>query len=682
MRYFEGATEHVNDQTGGYVMLGDVRSIHHARMFKLREMERLGRTPEQARKESYEATVNDKDRTYDYRAFHMIHKAGMFSERICAAEVQIKLGAEDSEFTGYRMDVTYHCLPANAAPVTTQAEIVVASDFSKVDATAATAESVVAAMKDAMKDASPSNTKVYTASNIPNQRLWADHLLGSAEKDDAKLADEGGVKPDTLRKQMEAAFPEWHIVISWSRETGLGQRWSDEELASTRIASMDLYALPKAPYNNKIAGLNAISNYILDIHAAELQHYVADKAACAANLEKFISEIPSVKQTGEASGMKAEDAETAAVACLEKKDFQGAVNLLIASSLSICPEHLKQEIESSRATTYQDLGGNSFMGMKLIGRMRETLGNGSTVFTLLAESLEAFIKESVKALKSGETGAGQDRCYVRKETEGTNGTVAENAPHVVFFPSGGASPKAFANTATEVFKMFGAQREGGVTLIAQLPGREERSDEDNTTDWRGLIDNMTTSLARHLKLDEKRCGAPVVMAGDSLGALLVWEVVHELNKRFGFLPKHVIVSGNPSPELSSGQWGFGSVASCSIHDCTDEQVIEFLNHGQVRGSGESFEFTEDEKDIVDALRSDCIMFEDFKRDASYKVLQTSATVVRGGADPLTLPSDMEGWKNEFASSKDIVITGAGHQVYSEAGEEMSRHLAAGLGLTV
>lgn len=43
--------------------------------------------------------------------------------------------------------------------------------------------------------------------------------------------------------------------------------------------------------------------------------------------------------------------------------------------------------------------------------------------------------------------------------------------------------QAFANTASEMFKLFGAQKEGGVTLIAQLPGREERSDEENTTDW-------------------------------------------------------------------------------------------------------------------------------------------------------------------------------------------------------
>jgi amino acid adenylation domain-containing protein len=701
MRYFHGAVDHVKEDVEGCVMLGDVRSIHHARLFKLREFLFLGKSADEARKESLEATINDKDRTYDYRAFHLLMAAGLFPDRVSAVEVQLKLGGHDSEFSGYRYDVTCHCAPrdsqsqgdsesssdsssSGSSQDAPSADIVVACDYANVAASDVSVQAVVSAMQEATTDSISNNSNapvsVFCALNIPNQRLWADHLVGCAKDDNASLGQGGGVKPAALRAAMEQALPQWHLVLTWSRGTGQGKRWSDEELASSRIASMDLYAIPKAPFHSKMAGLNAITHHCLELHP-ELESLVKSKAACTAALENFISEIPSVKQTGDSKTFSSEESEAAAVACLDQGDFEGAVHNLVAGSLSMCPKHLVSELNSQPSTTYQELGGNSFMGMKLIGRMRDALGNGSTVFTLLSEPLEAFIKESVHLLKNG-TAASSDRCYVRKETEGSEGSVALNAPTVVFYPSGGASPKAFANTATEIFKVFGAQKEGGVTLIAQLPGREERSDEENTTDWRALVESMATSLATHLKLDQGPCEAPVVMAGDSLGALLVWEVTHELQKRYAFLPKHIVVSGNPSPHLSSSQWGFGSVATCSIRDCSDAQLVDFLNQSARRGEEEGFTFSEDgEREVIEALRSDCTMFEDFRRPSDYQALNTSATVVRGGSDPLTLPTDMDGWSAEFAQSHKVVLEGAGHQIYSEVGPQMSQLLARALGLS-
>lgn len=68
---------------------------------------------------------------------------------------------------------------------------------------------------------------------------------------------------------------------------------------------MDLYVIPKAPFDSKMAGLNAITQHCLEFHQ-ELEPLVQSQAACSAALENFISEIPSVKQTGDSKTFSSE----------------------------------------------------------------------------------------------------------------------------------------------------------------------------------------------------------------------------------------------------------------------------------------------------------------------------------------------------------------------------------------
>merc|ERR1719491_2547309 len=104
LSYFDKAINCIHGD-GGSVILGDVRSLHHSPLFHLRRLMQVGRSADEARAEAIEFARNDKDRVYDYRAFYALLQLGFMSERVEAFEVQIKMGALASEFTGYRFDV-------------------------------------------------------------------------------------------------------------------------------------------------------------------------------------------------------------------------------------------------------------------------------------------------------------------------------------------------------------------------------------------------------------------------------------------------------------------------------------------------------------------------------------------------------------------------------------------------
>merc|ERR1712226_957274 len=109
----------------------------------------------------------------------------------------------------------------------------------------------------------------------------------------------------------------------------------------------------------------------------------------------------------------------------------------------------------------------------------------------------------------------------------------------------------------------------------------------------------------------------------------------------------------------------------SIYDETDEDLLSFLKMGHVGFREES-----NVQEMINALRSDCIMYEKFKRDPAAKPLPgITATICRGSEDPLCSAEDMKGWKDEFENeANEVVLQGSGHHIYSEAAPDMAQLL--------
>jgi surfactin synthase thioesterase subunit len=468
-----------------------------------------------------------------------------------------------------------------------------------------------------------------------------------------------------LRKVLQGRFPDKHVVLSFSRETK-----QDTPLSDRSLACMDIYLVPNHNRDAKLAGLRAVSCHSLELH----QNLVVDLNS-PSKLESYISAINDQAATSTASSGAASAAVTAQIACdfFNQGDFVQAIQVLVASALGLKLDNFQDMIKTGEVqddATFEELGGNSFIGMKLISTMRSSLGAAPAVFKLLTEPLSKFMKEAEDVLRKRRESSDAEWIF-HGELPGKNGTVCpDQAPIVVLFPNGGGSPKNFAHTYSELRTRVASEFPHGCQVyIIQPPGRDARADEDNLTDFGELIKCCIDALILPLNLngpknnDRKR---KVIMCGDSLGSIACWSVAHELHKSYGFVPDHMVMSGNPSPLVASEEWGLGTYASKSIHNCTDDDLVAFLSKG-----GLEFDKS-DEAETVDALRCDCTMYEDFRRNPELSALPVSATLCWGADDPLTSIESMVGWRDEFEGEvSEVALPDAGHHIYSECGAAMA-----------
>lgn len=687
--YFNKACSYVVDGSGA-ILLGDVRSLQHSSIFQLRRLMFCGKNANDARSEAVIAAINDKDRCYDYRAFHVLKDTGLLNNRVSAVEVQLKEGAEDSEFTGYRYDVTLHCKGiSEGSNVMPSLQVKPVANFASfrghANVNIVTPEIVVFALINAMPGLQDqeNDRNVYACLNIPNQRLYSDFLLANGDDDSIEYASNIGVKPSKLRQVVQEWFPTKHVVLTWSRDLGDdGESFFDDKfLVNSYLCCMDLYLVPKKTRKLKVAGLQAVSRFALGPHeefVEKMTNRSLSKKHRTMNLESCINEV--VDSAANPSHDSAHDPKVAidlAKSHAERGEYRIAVYLLISSALGLHLDEFTNTLESDAdldKLTFEELGGNSFIAMKLIGNMRAALGAAPAVFKILTEPLMTFVAESIKVIKSSRS-AHDGEWMVHLQVPGKSGSVASDAPIVVFFPTAGGSPKVFAHTFSELRKLVPAMGNEGLELyIAQPPGRDARAEEPNLTNFDKLVEKYSDALMKPLSLGVSNTSKKrkVIMCGDSLGSVVCWAIAQEFYRRFKFSPDHMIVSGNPSPEISTKQWGLGTVATKSIRECTDAELVEFLTAGQHSATSNGGTFDEvEEKEAIDALRCDCIMYEDFKRNEKYGKLDVKATLCRGGDDPLCSVEDMSGWKDEFESMNEVVLSKGGHHIYSECAPKMA-----------
>ncbi len=83
-------------------------------------------------------------------------------------------------------------------------------------------------------------------------------------------------------------------------------------------------------------------------------------------------------------------------------------------------------------------------------------------------------------------------------------------------------------------------------VAVQLPGRENRFGEPPLADMATLVDHVVAALRPHLTL-------PFACFGHSMGALLAYELAHELRRLRLPGPTHLVVSGHEAPHIIDHQ---------------------------------------------------------------------------------------------------------------------------------
>jgi medium-chain acyl-[acyl-carrier-protein] hydrolase len=167
----------------------------------------------------------------------------------------------------------------------------------------------------------------------------------------------------------------------------------------------------------------------------------------------------------------------------------------------------------------------------------------------------------------------------------------------------------------------------------QLPGRESRLREPPLTRLEPLVPALLEGLSPFLDL-------PFAFFGHSMGALIAFELAHELARRGASGPRHLFVSARRAPRLPSRE---GPIANLP--------EPEFLVHlRELNGTPEEvLAHAELMELLLPLLRADFALHESFVYRAA-EPLAVGISAFGGLADPDVTREDLAGWREETRGS--------------------------------
>lgn len=195
-------------------------------------------------------------------------------------------------------------------------------------------------------------------------------------------------------------------------------------------------------------------------------------------------------------------------------------------------------------------------------------------------------------------------------------------------------------------------------LAVQLPGREDRSRENPPGNLSALVAACAVALRPYLNV-------PYALYGHCAGALLAYEVAHEVGRRFGVWPTHLVAGAQPAPHLP--------VTNFPLHELPDEDLLEVI-----RERGGLPEAVARRPDLVAVLlpllRSDFALWENY-RHSPRDPLPCPVTTVRGRADLLVDASATEPWAQHSEAGWSELLVEGGHYFISGLGRTDAHALA-------
>lgn len=216
----------------------------------------------------------------------------------------------------------------------------------------------------------------------------------------------------------------------------------------------------------------------------------------------------------------------------------------------------------------------------------------------------------------------------------------------------------FAGGSAASFRPLGRDLPAGWQQVGvELPGRGARFDEPPAPDLDALADPVADAL---LELG----GAPLVLFGHSLGALLAYEVTRRL-ERAGHGPLALVASGNRAPHDRLGRPPVAGLPE-------PEFRAALLELGLARP--ELFDDPEIAELFVPVLRGDLRLCEQYPWGRS-ATIRTPLTVTGGLHDPLVPTSALHRWTELATGPSAVHPLPGGHMYATERGSGLGPLLA-------
>ena len=177
----------------------------------------------------------------------------------------------------------------------------------------------------------------------------------------------------------------------------------------------------------------------------------------------------------------------------------------------------------------------------------------------------------------------------------------------------------------------------------QLPGRENRFAEAPLRSWPLLLERLADAVRPQLDL-------PFALLGNSMGAILAFELAHVLQMRWGLVPSHLFVAGRNAPQLPK--------ALDHLAGLEDEELIEELR--RLEGTPQAvLEDRELMQLVLPAVRADFALCDDYTY-VEREPLKCPITAMGGLQDPHTNFRRLQAWRKQTGAAFAVRMLPGNH----------------------
>lgn len=179
--------------------------------------------------------------------------------------------------------------------------------------------------------------------------------------------------------------------------------------------------------------------------------------------------------------------------------------------------------------------------------------------------------------------------------------------------------------------MYDAPR-GTDVYAVQLPGRENRKDEPLYSDFNMLLDDLEQAILPLLDGD-------FAIYGHSFGGIIAFEMTRRLRNHYGKEPVHFFSSATMAPQMTVTWKNRDVLKQSAISSNSEQKLIGLMTY---------IDDLDYVKKILPILRLDMALLVDYDYEDE-QPFEFPITVFSAIEDEVTLPEEMEPWKEQTAS---------------------------------